>query len=131
MGSSLTITNDYLENFMAFLIVNNGLWQKHWLARIGLFAGTYLTFWKSLNLPGCAKRNVAHHYDLKDGLFDQLLDPLRQYFCSYLHMASDTLTDTQITKLARLEAKLCIQPNQKFFDISCGWGGPANALWEM
>jgi cyclopropane-fatty-acyl-phospholipid synthase len=46
-------------------------------------------------------------------------------------MASDTLTDTQITKLAHLVAKLCIQPNQKFFDISCGWGGLANALWEM
>jgi hypothetical protein len=28
MDSSLTISNDYLENLMAFLIVNNGLWQN-------------------------------------------------------------------------------------------------------
>ena len=104
---------------------------KHWLARIGLFAGTYLTFWKFFNLPGRAKRNVAHHYDLKDSLFDQFLDPRRQYSCGYFHTASDTLADAQITKLARLGAKLCLQPNQQFLDIGCGWGGLANALWEV
>ena len=131
MDGSLTIANDDLEQLMALLMANNGHWQKHWLARIGLFAGTYLAFWKFFNLPGRAKRNVAHHYDLKDSLFDQFLDPRRQYSCGYFHNASDTLADAQITKLARLGAKLCLQPNQKVLDIGCGWGGLANALWEM
>ena len=127
MDSSLTIANDDLEQLMALLMANNGHWQKHWLARIGLFARTHLAFWKFFNLPGLAKRNVAHHYDLKDSLFDQILDPRRQYSCSYFHTASDTLADAQITKLARLGAKLCLQPNQKVLDIGCGWGGLANA----
>ena len=131
MDSSLTIANDDLEQLMALLMANNGHWQKHWLARIGLFARTHLAFWKFFNLPGLAKRNVAHHYDLKDSLFDQFLDPRRQYSCSYFHTASDTLADAQITKLARLGAKLCLQPNQKVLDIGCGWGGLANALCEM
>ena len=74
-------------------------------------------------LPGRAKRNVAHHYNLKDSLFDQFLDPRRQYSCGYFHNASDTLADAQITKLARLGAKLCLQPNQQFMDIGCGWAG--------
>ena len=58
---------------MALLMANNGHWQKHWLARMGLFAETYLAFCKFFNLPGRTKRNVAHHYDLKDSLFDQFL----------------------------------------------------------
>jgi len=41
-------------------------------------------------------------------LFDQFLDPRRQYSCGYFHTASDTLADAQITKLARLGAKLCL-----------------------
>jgi len=131
MDGSLTIANDDLEQLMALLMANNGHWQKHWLARIGLFAGTYLAFWKFFNLPGRAKRNVAHHYDLKDSLFDQFLDPRRQYSCGYFHNASDTLADAQVTELARLGAKLCLQPNQQVLDIGCGWGGLANALWEM
>ena len=40
MDGSLTIANDDLEQLMALLMANNGHWQKHWLARIGLFAGT-------------------------------------------------------------------------------------------
>ena len=85
-----------------------------------LFAETYLAFWKIFNFPERAKRNVAHHYDLKDSLFDQFLDSHRQYSCGYFHTPSDTLADAQITKLARLGAKLCLQPNQKVLDIGCG-----------
>jgi cyclopropane-fatty-acyl-phospholipid synthase len=88
-----------------------------------------LPFENFSTFPGRARRNVVHHYDLKDSLFDQFLDPRRQYSCGYFHKASDTLADTQITKLARLGAKLCLQPNQQVLDIGCGWGGLANALW--
>jgi cyclopropane-fatty-acyl-phospholipid synthase len=116
---------------MALLMANSSHWQKHWLARIGLFAGTYLAFWKFFNLPGRAKSNVAHHCDLKDSLFVQFLDPRRQYSWGYFHNVSDTLADAQITKLARLGAKLCLQPNQQVLDICCEWGGLANALWHM
>ena len=44
MNGSLTITNNDLEKLVVFLMANNGHWQKHWLARIGLFATTYLAF---------------------------------------------------------------------------------------
>jgi cyclopropane-fatty-acyl-phospholipid synthase len=104
-------------------MANNGHWQKHWLARIGLFAGTYLAFWKFFNLPGRAKRNVAHHYDLKDSLFDQFLDPHRQHSCGYFHNASDTLADAQITKLARLGAKLFYSQIRKFWILAVGGAG--------
>ena len=123
MDGSLTITNDDNGHPMALLMANNGHWQKRWLAMIGLVVRTYLAFWKFFNLPGRAKRNVGYHYDLKDSLFDQFLDPRRQYSCGYFHNFSDTLAGAQITKLARLGAKLCLQPNQKVLDISFGWSG--------
>ena len=44
MDGSLTIADDDLEQLMAIFLANNGHWQKHWLARMGLFAGTYLAF---------------------------------------------------------------------------------------
>ena len=98
------------------------------MARIVLFAGTYRTFWKFFNLPRRAKRNVANHYDLTDSLFDQFLDPSCKYSCGHLHSASNTLADAQITKLARLGIKLCLQPNQKVLDIGFGWGRLTNAF---
>jgi cyclopropane-fatty-acyl-phospholipid synthase len=60
-----------------------------------LFAGTFRIFWKFFNLPGRAKRNSAHHYDLKNSLFDQFLDPRRQYFCRCFHTASDRCANHQ------------------------------------
>ena len=102
-----------------------------WMARIVLFAGTYRIFWKFFNLPRRAKRNVANQYDLTDSLFDQFIDRRRQHSCGCFYKVTDTLADAQITKLARLGAKLCLQPNQQFLDIGCGWGEHANASWEM
>ena len=93
------------------------------MTRIVLFAGTYRIFWKFFNLPRRAKRNVANHCDLTNSLFDQFLDRRRQYSCGYFYMASDTLADAQITKLAHLGVNLCIPPNQKVLDIGTKWGG--------
>ena len=37
----------------------------------------------------------------------------------------------QITKLARITAKLRLQPHDKILDIRCGWGGLAFALASL
>ena len=93
------------------------------MAKIVLFEGIYQIFWKFFNLPKRAKRNVANHYELTDSLFDHFSDRRRQYSCGYFYMASDTLVDAQITKLAHLGINLCIQPNQKVLDIGTKWVG--------
>jgi cyclopropane fatty-acyl-phospholipid synthase-like methyltransferase len=38
------------------------------------------------------------------------------------------VTDVRATKLVRLGAKLCLQPNQKVLDIGFGWGRLTNAF---
>jgi len=77
------------------------------------------------NLPGRSKRNVAHHYDLSDRLYDLFLDADRQYSCAYYAHPDDTLEQAQAQKMAHIAAKLAIRPNMRVLDIGCGWGGMA------
>ena len=78
---------------------------------------------RHLNPPGRSRHNVAHHYYLTDELFDTFLDPWRQYSCAYFLSETDTLAQAQVTKLARLAAKLNLQEGQRVLDIGFGWGG--------
>tara|TARA_B110001450_G_C17448044_1_gene410824 strand:+ start:336 stop:566 length:231 start_codon:yes stop_codon:yes gene_type:complete len=50
VDGSLTIANDDLEKLLALLMANNCHWQKHWLARIELFARTYLNFFRNFSI---------------------------------------------------------------------------------
>ena len=70
-----------------------------------------------------AQRNVAHHYDLSDALYELFLDRDRQYSCAYFVTDNDSLEVAQDNKKLHLAAKLLLQPGQKVLDIGSGWGG--------
>src|SRR5207247_3814401 len=72
-----------------------------------------------------ARRNVAHHYDLSDQLYDLFLDQDRQYSCAYFHDCTDDLDTAQLAKKRHIAAKLLIRPGQRVLDIGSGWGGLA------
>jgi cyclopropane-fatty-acyl-phospholipid synthase len=78
-----------------------------------------------INWARKSKRNVAHHYDLNDRLYDLFLDVDRQYSCAYWTNTSNTLEAAQADKLAHIAAKLALKPGQRVLDIGCGWGGLA------
>ena len=77
------------------------------------------------NMARASRRNVAHHYDLNDRLYDLFLDRDRQYSCAYWTDPANTLEQAQADKLAHIAAKLAIEPGMKVLDIGCGWGGMA------
>ncbi len=77
------------------------------------------------NRPARARRNVAHHYDLRDELYDIFLDSNRQYSCAYYSSPGDSLEEAQATKMAHIAAKLGLEAGQRVLDIGCGWGGMA------
>ena len=54
---------------------------------------------RHLNPRWRSRRNVAHHYDLTDELFETFLDPRRQYSCAYFQCPDDSLETAQETKL--------------------------------
>ena len=86
---------------------------------------------KQFNSRRRAQRNVAHHYDLDEGLYRLFLDADRQYSCGYFEQANQSLDDAQLAKKRHLAAKLLVRPGQRVLDIGCGWGGLALYLSEV
>jgi cyclopropane-fatty-acyl-phospholipid synthase len=80
---------------------------------------------RALNWQRRSRRNVAHHYDLGDRLYDLFLDADRQYSCAYFTDTANSLEQAQLDKKAHIAAKLALKPGQRVLDIGCGWGGMA------
>tara|TARA_R110002126_G_scaffold50089_13_gene138133 strand:- start:6013 stop:7311 length:1299 start_codon:yes stop_codon:yes gene_type:complete len=81
------------------------------------------------NFRGRAKRNVAHHYDIGNDLYELFLDDDLQYSCAYWDFdrrgPDMTLEQAQEDKKVHIAAKLDLKPGQRVLDIGCGWGGMA------
>jgi cyclopropane-fatty-acyl-phospholipid synthase len=78
-----------------------------------------------VNMARRSKKNVAHHYDLSDRLYDLFLDADRQYSCAYFTDPGNSLEQAQDDKKAHIAAKLLLKPGMRVLDIGCGWGGMA------
>ena len=78
-----------------------------------------------------SKRNVAHHYDLDDRLYNLFLDRDRQYSCAYFPVPDIGLDRAQEAKKAHIAAKLALAPGRRVLDIGCGWGGMALYLHRI
>jgi len=79
--------------------------------------------WSVRNPIRRARRNVAHHYDLSDELFDLFLDRDHQYSCAYFASPADSLDVAQERKKALIARKLVLSPGLSVLDIGSGWGG--------
>jgi cyclopropane-fatty-acyl-phospholipid synthase len=111
------------------LIYRNSPWERGGTFRDPPFWRAALWSLKGridrINWARKSKRNVAHHYDLNDRLYDLFLDADRQYSCAYWTDPSNTLEAAQANKLTHIAAKLALKPGQRVLDIGCGWGGLA------
>jgi cyclopropane-fatty-acyl-phospholipid synthase len=83
----------------------------------------WLRVLEQYNPIGKAQRNVAHHYDLNDQLYDFFLDRDRQYSCAYFKAGGEPLEQAQLDKKRHIAAKLLLKPGQRVLDIGSGWGG--------
>src|SRR4051812_13381480 len=115
------------------LVTGSNRWEDEGQRR-KLFAksrlGAVKTFFRR-NDPRRARRNVAHHYDLSDELYDAFLDADRQYSCAYYTDPRNSLEQAQADKKAHIAAKLYLQPGQRVLDIGSGWGGMALYLHQV
>ena len=122
----IKIENASLLDFLNITFENIG---RNEINTFGYFAKKILHSWRyvsNYNLPGKSKKNVKHHYDIGEELYDLFLDKKhRQYSCAYFLKEDESLEDAQQNKINHIIKKLNLKPGQKVLDIGCGWGGMA------
>ena len=125
MDGRLTIEEGSLYDFIDVLVSNDAAQINELVHRMGQAAGRIVRRFHQYNPVPRARRNVAHHYDLSDQLYELFLDRDRQYSCAYFAMPEDDLDTAQESKKRHIAAKLLLAPGQKVLDVGSGWGGLA------
>ncbi|MBI0476983.1 class I SAM-dependent methyltransferase [Sphingomonas sp. MA1305] len=125
MDGRLVIDEGDVRSFL-HLVGHNTRWDADNPTRVALWRAQRLASKVDVwNWQRRSRRNVAHHYDLSDALYDLFLDADRQYSCAYFADEDVSLDQAQLDKKAHIAAKLALSPGQRVLDIGCGWGGMA------
>jgi len=126
MRGEILIENGSLLDFLNMTFENIGRGE---INTFGYTIKKLLHAWRFItnyNLPGKSKKNIKHHYDIGEELYDLFLDKKhRQYSCAYFTSDDESLEDAQQNKINHIIKKLHLKPGQKILDIGCGWGGMA------
>ncbi|HEX3423597.1 MAG TPA: cyclopropane-fatty-acyl-phospholipid synthase family protein [Sphingomicrobium sp.] len=133
MNERLIIEDGTILDLMR-MIVGANRWEDWGEGRKALSKSKTTKRLKGLLLPNNlkrARRNVAHHYDLSDELYELFLDEDKQYSCAYFTDPANSLEQAQLDKKAHIAAKLALEPGQRVLDIGCGWGGMALFLHKV
>jgi len=114
-----------LYDFIDVLVANDAAQPNALPLWLGQAAGRLVRRLHQYNPVRRARRNVAHHYDLSDQLYELFLDRDRQYSCAYFGSPEDDLDTAQENKKRHIAAKLLLRPGMRVLDVGSGWGGLA------
>lgn len=129
MDGTLTIEEGTLYHFLDLCTRAGDVLDGHPLQRLRRLVGYPLRYLRQYNPVKRSQKNVAHHYNLSETLYDLFLDSDKQYSCAYFVDPRDTLEDAQENKKRLIATKLLLEkPGLKVLDIGSGWGGLAMHL---
>jgi len=127
MNGTMEVENGTIWDFLIYAGRNiraNGS-RMPAAGRFSAALGRWVRKVQQYNPVSRSQRNVAHHYDLSERLYELFLDRDRQYSCAYFERPDMTLEEAQEAKKDHIVQKLDIQDGQQVLDIGCGWGGMA------
>ena len=123
MKGEIKIENGSLLDFLNLTFENLG---RSEINTTSYFIKKILHTWRfftNFNLPIKSKKNVEHHYDIGEDLYDLFLDKNhRQYSCAYWKSSNETLEQAQQNKINHIIKKLNLKQGIRVLDIGCGWG---------
>ena len=123
MKGDIKIENGSLLDFLNLTFENLGRGE---INTSGYVLKKFLHLWRfftNYNFPIKSKKNVEHHYDLGEDLYDLFLDKEhRQYSCAYWKSSNETLEEAQQNKINHIIKKLNLRPGHTVCDIGSGWG---------
>ena len=125
---SMILEEGNIHDLLKLIFVNSESNINHWLMDMARVIRAIRNKIIPSNYIAKSKRNIAHHYDLSDGLYELFLDKDRQYSCAYFNSPNDTLDQAQINKKEIIAKKLLLEEGQNVLDIGSGWGGMAAYL---
>ena len=129
-NGSLIVEEGSIHDFLKLIFLNTNSDINHWVMKLSKIIRIIQNKIRTDNYISKSKRNVAHHYDLSDKLYELFLDPDRQYSCAYFNSPNDTLEQAQINKKELISKKLILEEGQSVLDIGCGWGGMAAHIYK-
>lgn len=131
MNGSLVIEEGTLGDMVEVFGRSESLASEGWVGDLLRRLRSFIFAAAHYNPMDRARRNVAHHYDLSAGLYDQFLDADRQYSCAYFPTGKEDIDTAQHLKKRHIAAKLNIKPGMTVLDIGSGWGGMALYLARL
>lgn len=131
VDGTLLIEEGSLYDFIDICAANQRHLEATTLQRFLAVARNIQAAMRTHNPIAKAQRKVAHHYDLRDELFELFLDPDRQYSCAYFTNPSEDIETAQFRKKVHIAAKLLLEPGRRVLDIGSGWGGMGLFLAEL
>ena len=91
MDGRLTVENGDIYDLLDLIGRNMAALESTPMVKWSYALQRWLRVLEQYNPIGRAERNVAHHYDLKDQLYDFFLDRDRQYSCAYFKTGEEPL----------------------------------------
>jgi cyclopropane-fatty-acyl-phospholipid synthase len=130
MDGQLKVVDASIFDLLKLVFSNMTSENSHWILKLSRNISKMKSKYIQNNFIIKSKKNVAHHYDLSDRLYDLFLDKDRQYSCAYFKSTNDSLAKAQKNKKELIGKKLILSKNDKVLDIGSGWGGMAQYLAE-
>jgi len=118
MDGTLTIEQGDIYAFLDLLARNDELMVDTLVWRLAARLARLTRRLHQYNPVARSRRNVAHHYDLSDELYDLFLDRDRQYSCAYFLGADDDIDTAQLNKRRHIAAKLLLRPGRKVLAVA-------------